>query len=421
LFLDFDLLQVLRNREQFNRFKPYIKEHAVGKETVKLINGMEEYFKSFPSAKEIDWDAFGTWFLVIKQAQLSKDSIPTYRTILDNLKSKAASPVADELLRHYITCDYATRIANEAVAVAGGKPGSDIDEIGKLLQGYDREVGRALKMSDLFVTDDTEVAVPSDPGLEWRLEELNISCGPLRQGDFIIIGARPETGKTTFITDQVSYMGEQMAGKHERPIIHVNNEERSSKVKRRYIQSALGITLRDFMADQPKAIAEYQRKMGMKDRVLITGSGAGLNSVKHLVPLFRDLNPALIVFDQLDKVAGFGDSDREDLRLGSLYQWARDLSHEYGPVLSASQASESAEGQQWIFQHQLRGSKTDKAGEADAIITIGKVHDPLKEHTRFIHIPKNKLDGGPRSVEKDRHGYWEVEIKPEIARYVGTK
>jgi replicative DNA helicase len=416
--VDFDLLQIVKNRENYLRFKPYIKEHALSKEAQKLLNTVDEFFRYYPAVKDIDWNAFESYFMVRHMATLTRESAPTYRTIINKLKSEPATAAAEDVLRHYISCDFATRIANEAVKGAD----ADLDAIGKLVNQYDKEVGRAIDKLDLFVGDDAmSLATSSDPGLEWRLEELNISCGPLRQGDFVIVGARPETGKTTFLADQVSYMGEQMAHKHERPIVWVNNEERSSKVKRRIMQAALGITLKDFEKDVPAAVAVFQKKMGMVDRILVTGSSAGLNSVKHLTPLFREHNPAMIVFDQLDKVAGFSREDREDLRLGSLYQWARDLAHEYGPVIAASQASEGAEGQQWVYQHQLRGSKTDKAGEADAIITIGKVHDPAKELKRYIHVPKNKLDGGPRSEEKERHGFWEVEIKPEIARYEGTR
>lgn len=418
--MDFDLLQIVKNKENFLRFKPYIKDHALGKEAQKLLNSMDEFFKYYPAVKEIDWNAFESYFMVRHMSTLTKESATTYRAAISKLKSEPATAAAEDVLRYYISCDYATQIANEAVKGAD----ADLDAIGKLVQKYDKEVGRAVDKMDLFVGDDaTGVASTKDPGLEWRLEELNISCGPLRQGDFIVVGARPETGKTTFLADQVSYMGEQLSGKHERPIIWVNNEERSAKVKRRIMQAALGITLKDFEADPAKAVAEFQKKMGMVNRILVTGSNAGLNSVKHLVPLFREHNPAMIVFDQLDKVVGFqrNHEDREDLRLGSLYQWARDLSHEYGPVIAASQASEGAEGEQWVYQHQLRGSKTDKAGEADAIITIGKQHDPAKEFKRYIHVPKNKLDGGPRSEEKERHGFWEVEIRPEIARYEGTR
>ena len=68
--------------------------------------------------------------------------------------------------------------------------------------------------------------------------------------------------------------------------------------------------------------------------------------------------------------------------------------------------------------HHLRGSKTDKAGEADLILTIGRKE--VEDYTRYLHVAKNKLWGGPRSQEAYRHGRFELEIRPEIARYVGV-
>jgi replicative DNA helicase len=90
----------------------------------------------------------------------------------------------------------------------------------------------------------------------------------------------------------------------------------------------------------------------------------------------------------------------------------------YGVVIAVSQIDATGEGQEYLTMNQLRGSKTDKAGEADAIITIGRSNDPAKRHSRFIHVPKNKLLGGPHSREEYRHGYFEVTIKPEIGRYI---
>jgi replicative DNA helicase len=418
--VDFDLLQLVRNKEQFLRFKPHLKDHALGKETQKLLAALEEFFAHYGS-KEADWHAFETWFFLHKTPQIGKDSVSTYKDIFVKLRTVPPTIAADDLLKHFVACDYATQIANEAVK--GGH--ANIDLIEELVGKYNKEVQRSIDKSELFVGDNI-TGVLGDvraTGLEWRLEELNISCGPLKQGDFIIVSARPETGKTTFLASEVSHMASQMT--HTRPVVWVNNEERSYKVQLRITQAALGMTLKDIEADPTKAMAEYKRLMKMDDRILVTGSNAGLNNAKLLVPLFRDLNPAMIVFDQLDKVVGFDSKskggERDDLRLGALYQWARELSHEYGPVIAASQASDAAEGEQWIYQNQLRGSRTDKAGEADAIITIGKVHEPTKENTRYIHVPKNKLHGGLRSIEKERHGKWEVEINPEIARYEGTR
>jgi len=49
-------------------------------------------------------------------------------------------------------------------------------------------------------------------GLEWRLEELNLSLGPVNKGDLVLVAARPEVGKTTFLTSEISYMLSQTEG-----------------------------------------------------------------------------------------------------------------------------------------------------------------------------------------------------------------
>jgi hypothetical protein len=94
------------------------------------------------------------------------------------------------------------------------------------------------------------------------------------------------------------------------------------------------------------------------------------------------------------------------------------LAKKFGPVFAVSQASEGAAHVQYIEMGHLRGSKTDKAGEADLIITIGRKEED--DYTRYLNVCKNKLWGGPKSKEAHRHGKFEVEIRPEIARYVGV-
>ena len=68
----------------------------------------------------------------------------------------------------------------------------------------------------------------------------------------------------------------------------------------------------------------------------------------------------------------------------------------------------------------MHGSQTDIQGEADAIIALGRTHEPGFEQSRFIYIPKNKLAGGPLSDESQRNGKFEVLIQPDIARFKTT-
>ena len=131
--------------------------------------------------------------------------------------------------------------------------------------------------------------------------------------------------------------------------------------------------------------------------------------------LFKKYKPGLIVFEQLDKVKGFHTEKENHARLGLVYQWARDISKKYCPVIAVSQLDATAEGEKYPGMDKLRGSKTDKPGEADAIILIGNMKDGTLK--RYINVDKNKLVGGPMSLEAHRHGKFEVEIIPHLARY----
>ena len=160
---------------------------------------------------------------------------------------------------------------------------------------------------------------------------------------------------------------------------------------------------------------------GDKNKIRVTKD---TNHVRDLETLFREVNPGLIVFDQLDKVAGFKGEEREDIMLGKIYKWARELARTYGPVIAASQLSASVvdlKDPPFIGMDALRGSKTDKPGEADVVITLGKYKDPKnpeEEMIRTINVPKNKLPGGgTKQVESERHGQYLVTIDPIRARF----
>jgi replicative DNA helicase len=253
------------------------------------------------------------------------------------------------------------------------------------------------------------------------LDVLNRSLGPLRTGNFIIVAARVEVGKTTFLASEVSYLAQQLP--KDRPVIWVNNEEESSVVFFRIVQAALGITSKEIIGDTTGCMVRYKDRMhGDENKIRVLKD---TNTKKNLETLFKEVNPGLIVFDQLDKVDGFRRSeDREDVILGRIYKWARELARTYGPVIAASQLSASAvemKDPPFIGMDALRGSKTDKPGEADAVVTIGKFKDPKtpeEELVRTINVPKNKLPGGgSKSVETERHGQYLVTIDPMRARF----
>jgi len=263
-----------------------------------------------------------------------------------------------------------------------------------------------------FVTDDLEVLVNeaiNTPGLRWRLNTLNKMLGSLRLGNFGFIFARPETGKTTFLASEVTHM----AGQTERPILWLNNEQAGSAVMLRCYQAALGIDMTTLYRD----LAGNKKKFMDATNGNIRLFDSGHIHKKTVEKLCRQLNPSLIVFDQIDKIQGF-DNDREDLRLGTIYQWARELSKDYAPAIGVCQADGTGEGQRWLTMAHVANAKTSKQAEADWILGLGKVPDVGFETIRYLHASKNKLVGDADSDSTLRHGRCEVLIDADKARYI---
>ena len=411
---DIDLLVVTSNKDTYNRFKEHVKKHNVSPITLEIFNVLGEYWDNYPTRTEINYSEFRTFFSIVKGRKVKDPS--AYEVAFDNLKDALdkPSPIVKDLLGKLIETDYATQIYDVCLKIGTGM-GGELESIEPMLNAYKKEIGTSVEKDDVFVKPSLDYlsGVVASGGLRWRLKELNVALGPIRKGDFIIVAARPETGKTTFTASEASYMMTQL--QPDEHVIWINNEEASNKVMMRVIQSFNQVTSSELLSDPTTCESSFIAGGG--DRFLILDDDSGIKSVTKIARLFKEYKPGLIIFDQLDKVHGFK-QDREDLRIGQLYEWARDVAKDYCPVIAISQVDGTGEGEKWIQMNQLRGSKTDKIGEADAIITIGKSNEPAMDLQRFIHVPKNKLFGGAETLEAHRHGCFEVEIEPSKARYV---
>jgi replicative DNA helicase len=411
---DIDLLAITNNKADYERFKDHVKKHNVSSITLDLFNVLGEYWDNYPLRTVVDSSEFKTFFYIVKGKKLKDPA--SYELAFENLEKALTSPkpIVKDILAKLIETDYATQVYDICLKIGTGR-GGDLLSIEELLNDYKKEIGSSVEKNDVFVSPSLDYlsSTVASGGLNWRLRELNVALGPVRKGDFIIIAARPETGKTTFVASEASYMMTQL--KPDEHVVWINNEEASNKVMMRVIQSFHQVTSSDLLSQPTKYADEFTKSGG--DRFLVLDDDSGIRSANKIAMLFKEFKPGLIIFDQLDKVHGF-QNDREDLRIGKLYEWARDIAKEYCPVIAISQVDGTGEGEKWIQMNQLRGSKTDKVGEADAIVTIGKSNEPGMDLQRYIHVPKNKLFGGVDTLEAHRHGCFEVDIEPARARYV---
>ena len=419
--MDYSILHLCsQSKDNFTKYRRYVKPHVVVKETNLILEGMDKYYKTFPGIATLDWDAFSGFLIADQSKRLTDDSIVKLRMTLTKAKTFVPHHAHEEVIKTLIELDYLSKIMEECEKVKEGS--SDLEHVHMLATNALKDVERYIEKDELFVSANLSAIADriSSSGYDWRLDVLNRSLGPLRTGNFLIIAARVEVGKTTFLASEVSHIATQMP--KNRPVVWVNNEEESTVVFFRIVQAALGLTSKEMIADSEGAMTKYTALMGGdKNKIRVTKD---TNHMRDLETLFKEVNPGMIIFDQLDKVDGFKSDEREDIKLGKIYKWARELARTYGPVIAASQLSASVvelKDPPFIGLDSLRGSKTDKPGEADAVITLGKYKEPKnpeEEMIRTINIPKNKLPGGgPKQTETERHGQYLVTIDPTHARF----
>jgi replicative DNA helicase len=400
------------DKELFTKYYKYVNINYIKtnyNNIYKLFNSINNYYNKYITINNIninDIDIFYNTEYMLKEQERKELKLLLETVYQQDITNKDALIGLLDEHRH-------RAIAGEVALVSldvesGKKPVQDLlDLLDKFEQKeLELEVPKPIEM-DLEKLYVSQVATP---GLRWRINWLNQALGSLRKGDFGFIFARPETGKTTFLASEVTHMVAQTEGE----VLWFNNEEQGNKVAIRCYQAALGIEQSFLFDDRDRRQRQYVAATGNRIKILDFEDS---NSKTKIENILKNSNPALIIFDQIDKIKGFK-GDRNDLELKAIYQWAREVAKTYAPVIAVSQASGEAEGKVFLTMDMVDGSKTAKQGEADWIMGIGKEQDNTSR-TRYFNIVKNKLIGDADTMPDLRHGSTQVLIKPEIARYEG--
>jgi replicative DNA helicase len=404
-----DFIVLLLGKNEFNLFFEFLDLGYI-KDNYRELSYIYLALKECHTAtdKDITLSELQAWFFH-KYPSLEKG---IYLPLFESLSETQINPdLGLALLKQIKARKQALKLSEAAFKFSSGT--GEVDDIAK---EYERFSGNQsdVKEEFEFVTTDLSIIVADlfgTPGMRWRLDSLNKSLGSLRKGNFGFIFARPETGKTTFLASEVTHFLDQL-GEEDGPIIWFNNEQPGREVMLRVIQSYFGITMEALLASSGRYAEQFKHATGNKF-LLVDDANIEKSEVERILKRF---NPSLVVFDQTDKIKGFVD-DREDLRLGNIYIWARELAKKYCPIIGVCQADGSGDGQKWLTMNNVANAKTSKQAEADWILGIGHSFGEGQQFIRYLNISKNKLLGDSDTLAKMRHGRMEVLIEPEIARY----
>lgn len=415
--LDLNLLRLMKHRKAFYELYPIVpKGKPLDDLTVQMLANFDKYFHQFPTHKSLDLNTFVGRFRMW-YPQLPEDRMNAFIAVIRNMIPEPDEDTKENIIRDLAELNLMTVVANYAHQHNEGDLSNGAMHIMQALDDYKIRTGlRGITYIDtpidVLLRDEFD-----DAGLKWRLNCLNESMRGLRPGDFGIIAGRPDKGKTSFISSEVTNMASQLPA--DKNILWLNNEGMGRRIIPRLYQSATGFSMKQMMehSNNGTLVPAYETAIGGRlDRIRVVDIH-GLNN-GQVESILEQHNPGVVVYDMIDNIRGFGDSARTDLQLEEMYKWARERSVKYECVgLATSQISNDGDGLQFPTLGMLKDSKTGKQGACDFQLMIGASNDPIFNSSRFISLPKNKLrrpegKGDPRA---------EVLFQSDICRYMDIK
>lgn len=427
--LDVVLLRLMKYRKDFNHLYGLVNgSSALDPQTKTLLGDFRKYFESYPSHDRVDFETFHPRFKAW-HPNLNQEQMVSWTSVIKNtILTDADDDQKKNIVEWVANLELATKLGNIAENFNNGDLPDVFAATSEATDNWRRRTGFKF---------DSYIDIPigellqeefDDSGLRWRLGCLNESMRPLRAGDFGIIAGRPDKGKTSFISSEITYMAGQLP--KDRCILWLNNEGPGKRIIPSLYRSALNMNMNDLKTAHAAGTLEesYIKAVGRRDKIKIVDIHGMTNGQVEMI--IEDHEPAIIVYDMIDNIKGFGDAARTDLALEQMYQWARERSVKYDAIgLATSQISNDGDGQQYPTLGMLKDSKTGKQGACDFQLMIGSVNQDGMQLARFVSLPKNKLrrPDGPADPRREvifdalRARYRDVEVGPPTIKPEGPE
>jgi replicative DNA helicase len=400
LSLDLTTLRLLKYRDRYERLARSVPERALDTRTRIILADFGKFFRNFPDAKRIEAEAFRVYFTMLHPT-LKDEDLAVYGHLFNQVCGEDVDPaIAEGLMRRLVEAATAYDVAS---LIEKFNAGEEVDLRAGLtgyLDQYDAQIIRKVKNPQVLdPIEDLLKAEEDDVGLHWRLGCLNRHIKPIVPGDFIVVAARPDKGKTTFGASELTFMAAQVdklwPGER-RSILWFNNEGPGKRIVTRCFQAALNATIEELVAlsNAGTIRSKYAEAMGGRGGTLRIFDVHGMRNdeIEEIIDQHR---PALCLWDMIDNVSfagmGLNNGQRTDQLLEAMYGWVRMMGVKYEcGMMAMSQISADGDGLQWPTLPMLKDSKTGKQGAADVIITLGAVNDPQLASSRYIGTTKNK-------------------------------
>ena len=318
------------------------------------------------------------------------------------------SDIAQEVLSKLFQQVIGEDIANLGFDYVNGSK-STLEPLRLMLEQYGDDFTPNLKVEWEDIDLDTILAL-NDLETRWtfNIPTLTRKVEGINAGHLVEVGARPNTGKTSFHASLVA--GPNGFCEQGARVVIMCNEEGYHRVVHRYITACTGMDKYEVARNRDKALAMFNKirpQLMFKD-----ATGRDMNWVESVCKSYK---PDIVILDMGDKFARTAGFSRPDEALKANAIHARQIAKQQEcAIFYMSQLSADAEGKVVLNQAMMEGSRTGKAAEADLMLMISK--NPTVEgqeeedNQRHINVVKNKLSGW--------HGIVHTDLEYKIGRYV---
>ena len=318
------------------------------------------------------------------------------------------SDIAQEVLSKLFQQVIGEDIANLGFDYVNGSK-STLEPLRQMLEQYGDDFTPNLRIDWEDIDLDTILAM-TDLESQWtfNIPTLTRKVEGINAGHLIEVGARPNTGKTSFHASLVA--GPNGFAWQGARVVVLCNEEGYHRVAHRYITAATGMDKFEIVKNKQEAMRVFGQ---IRDKIMFKdATGRDMNWVESVCKSYK---PDVVILDMGDKFARTAGFSRPDEALKANAIQARQIAKQQEcAMFYMSQLSAEAEGKVVLNQAMMEGSRTGKAAEADLMIMISK--NPTVEgqdeedNQRHINVVKNKLSGW--------HGIVHTDLEYKIARYV---
>ena len=332
-----------------------------------------------------------------------------YSSLFNQVKKETpmGSDIAQEVLSKLFQQVVGEDVANLGFDYVNGTKGS-LEPLRDILERYSDDFTPDLRIEWDDIDIDT-LLEKNDLESQWtfNVPTLTRKVEGVNAGHLIEVGARPNTGKTSF---HASLIAAPNGFAHQgAKCVILCNEEASHRVGARYLTAATGMTMQEVKDNPARARDLYSV---VKDNIKI--KDASDRDMSWVESVCKSYKPDIVILDMGDKFARTGGFSRPDEALKANAIYARQIAKSHDcAIFYMSQLSADAEGKVLLNQSMMEGSRTGKAAEADLMVLIAKnpvVDGQEEEDTqRHLNVVKNKLSGW--------HGVVHCDLEYKTARY----